>query len=236
MRIMMIERGLGADNELREWSTEHSKNWESDPLNTVTENSQFLSSTLTFSRSTALHICNRTTPILFNFFFSLTLSLFLDKTCQRVKALNLDWGVVVQTLPWAVTFPSLSFVSGFSSVCWRWYLQEMTVLVTIPVQISVPFIISLFSCLYLCPTCLLINPVPNGCVWVRAFLKWVLENCMKLGGITAGCLRRDMAIEMVCLATFKSVKHMGYENTTRDMEISTRQLHTKCLILAKGKS
>ena len=29
---------------------------------------------------------------------------------------------------------------------------------------------------------------------------------------------------------------MGYENTTRDTEISTQQLSKECLILAKGKS
>ena len=47
---------------------------------------------------------------------------------------------------------------------------------------------------------------------------------MKLGGIAAGRLHRGMVIELVWLAPFKSVKHMEHENTTRDMEISIRQL------------
>ena len=45
---------------------------------------------------------------------------------------------------------------------------------------------------------------------------------MKLGGIAAGHLRRSMVVELVWLAPFKPVKHMGYETTTRDTEISTR--------------
>ena len=36
---------------------------------------------------------------------------------------------------------------------------------------------------------------------------------------------RGMGIEPVGLAPVKSIKHMGYENTSRDVEISTRQLH-----------
>ena len=57
---------------------------------------------------------------------------------------------------------------------------------------------------------------------------------MKFGDITAGCLRRGTVIEPVWLAPFKSVKHMGYENTTRETEISVWQLHKNCLVLAKG--
>ena len=61
---------------------------------------------------------------------------------------------------------------------------------------------------------------------------------MKLGGTTAGCLPRGTVIEPVWLAPFKSVKHMGYENITRDMEISTWQLHKESLNLKpkEGKS
>ena len=59
---------------------------------------------------------------------------------------------------------------------------------------------------------------------------------MKLGCITAGCLHRGMVIELVWSDPFKSVKHMGYENTTKDTETSTWQLHKKCHISAKGKS
>ena len=59
---------------------------------------------------------------------------------------------------------------------------------------------------------------------------------MKLGDITAGCLRRGTVIEPVWLAPFKSVKHTGYKNTTRDTIISTRQLRKECLLLAKGIS
>ena len=59
---------------------------------------------------------------------------------------------------------------------------------------------------------------------------------MKLGGIAAGRLRRSTVIEPVWLAPSKSTKHMGYENTTRDMENSTRQLRKECLVLAKGIS
>ena len=59
---------------------------------------------------------------------------------------------------------------------------------------------------------------------------------MKIERIAAGCLGRGMVIEPVWLAPFKSTKHMGYQNTTGDTEISTRQLRKKCLVLAKGKS
>ena len=45
---------------------------------------------------------------------------------------------------------------------------------------------------------------------------------MKLGGIIAGHLRRGTVIEPVWLASFESVQHMGYENKTRDKEISPR--------------
>ena len=55
-------------------------------------------------------------------------------------------------------------------------------------------------------------------------------------GLTAGHLRRGMVLEAVWLAPIKSAKHMGYKNTTMDMETSTWQLCKKCLILAKGKS
>ena len=58
------------------------------------------------------------------------------------------------------------------------------------------------------------------------------KNCIKLGGIAAGCLRRDTVIELVWLAPFQSVRHMGYKNTTRDTIISIRQLHKECLLLA----
>ena len=50
---------------------------------------------------------------------------------------------------------------------------------------------------------------------------------MKLGGIFAGRLCRGTVIEPVWLAPIKSVLQMEYENTTRDMEISTPQIHRK---------
>ena len=59
---------------------------------------------------------------------------------------------------------------------------------------------------------------------------------MKIGCIAADYLHRGMVTGPVWLAPFKSIKHMGYENTTRGMEISTQKLHTKCLVSAKGKS
>ena len=59
---------------------------------------------------------------------------------------------------------------------------------------------------------------------------------MKLGGITASHLCRGTVIEPVWLASFESVRHMGYKNKTRDKEISPRWLCEECLVLAKGKS
>ena len=62
---------------------------------------------------------------------------------------------------------------------------------------------------------------------------------MKFGCIAASHLRRGTVIESACLAPFKSVKYMGYENTTRDREISIQQLYQKkkkkSLISAQGK-
>ena len=59
---------------------------------------------------------------------------------------------------------------------------------------------------------------------------------MKLGGIAAGHLRRGTVIELVWFTPFKSVKHMRYKSTTRNTEISNRQLRKECLVLVEGKS
>ena len=61
---------------------------------------------------------------------------------------------------------------------------------------------------------------------------------MKFGSIAAGHLCRGMTVEPVWLVPFKSVsvKYMGYENITRDTEMSAQQLCKERLILAKGKS